>query len=331
MQNSQQTARVGLFFLLGVALIWVTFETLSGGKVFKDQGYHLVAGFESLKELKVGDDVRMAGVKIGEVEKTRLAGRRAEALLRISPDVKVKSDATATIVMAGLIGTNYLSVDLGSDAAGELSDGAEIRTKTTPDLNAVMSQIGELGKKLEGALGNIGGALTGDGKGGPGIIQKVDALVTENRENIAKTTANLQSITDKVNRGEGTLGKLINDGQLHADLVAGIAEIKAGATEAKTFIANAQTIIDQVKSGKGAVGALVFDAKAGDDMKASIANLRSVSDKLARGEGTLGKLLGDDTMFKDVQSMMKKANRALDGLDDSGPITAVGVLANGLF
>ncbi len=331
MQNSQQTARVGMFFLLGVALIWVTFETLSGGKVFKDQGYHLVAGFESLKELKVGDDVRMAGVKIGEVEKTRLAGRRAEALLRISPDVKVKSDATATIVMAGLIGTNYLSVDLGSDAAGELSDGAEIRTKTTPDLNAVMSQIGELGKKLEGALGNIGGALTGDGKGGPGIIQKVDALVTENRENIAKTTANLQSITDKVNRGEGTLGKLINDGQLHADLVAGIAEIKAGATEAKTFIANAQTIIDQVKSGKGAVGALVFDAKAGDDMKASIANLRSVSDKLARGEGTLGKLLGDDTMFKDVQSMMKKANRALDGLDDSGPITAVGVLANGLF
>ncbi len=155
--------------------------------------------------------------------------------------------------------------------------------------------------------------------------------MTENRENIAKTTANLQSITDKVNRGEGTLGKLINDGQLHADLVAGIAEIKAGATEAKTFIANAQTIIDQVKSGKGAVGALVFDAKAGDDMKASIANLRSVSDKLARGEGTLGKLLGDDTMFKDVQSMMKKANRALDGLDDSGPITAVGVLANGLF
>jgi phospholipid/cholesterol/gamma-HCH transport system substrate-binding protein len=331
MQNSQQTARVGMFFLLGVALIWVTFETLSGGKVFKDQGYNLVAGFESLKELKVGDDVRMAGVKIGEVEKTRLAGRRAEALLRISPDVKVKADATATIVMAGLIGTNYISLDLGTDAAGDLSDGAEIRTKTTPDLNAVMSQIGELGKKLEGALGNIGGALTGDGKGGPGIIQKVDALVTENRENIAKTTANLQSITDKVNRGEGTLGKLINDDKLHADLVAGIAEIKAGATEAKNFIANAQGIIDQVKSGKGAVGALVFDAKAGDDMKASIANLRSVSDKLARGEGTLGKLLSDDTMFKDVQSMMKKANRALDGLDDSGPITAVGVLANGLF
>ena len=54
MNNAQQTARVGLFFLLGLALIWVTFETLSDGKVFKDRGYTLIAGFESLKELKQG-------------------------------------------------------------------------------------------------------------------------------------------------------------------------------------------------------------------------------------------------------------------------------------
>ena len=45
MNNAQQTARVGLFFLLGLALIWVTFETLSDGKVFKDRGYTLIAGF----------------------------------------------------------------------------------------------------------------------------------------------------------------------------------------------------------------------------------------------------------------------------------------------
>lgn len=331
MNNFQQTARVGLFFLLGLALTWVTFETLRGGKVFKDQGYNLIAGFETLKELKEGDDVRMAGVKIGEVEKTRLAGRRAEAVLRISPDVKVKSDASATIIMAGLIGTNYIGIDLGTANAPDLAPGAEIRTKTTPDLNAVMSQIGDLGKKLEGAIGNLSDSLSGDGKGGPGVIQKIDQLVTENRESIAKTTANLQSITDKVNNGEGSLGKLINDPTLHNDLVSTLDEIKAGASEAKTFIANAQSIIDQVKSGKGTIGTLVFDQKAGDDLKASIANLRAVSDKISRGEGTLGKLLNDDSMLRDAQAIMKKADRALDGLDDTGPITAVGVVARGLF
>jgi phospholipid/cholesterol/gamma-HCH transport system substrate-binding protein len=330
MNNPQQTARVGLFFLLGLALTWVTFETLSGGKILKDKGYQLIAGFESLKSLKPGDEVRMAGVRIGEVQKTQLAGRRAEAILRIDSNIQIKADAVATIAMQGLIGTNTISIDLGSPNAPILQPGSEITTRTTPDLNTVMSQIGDLGKKLEGALGNLGGALTGDGKN-PGIVQKVDQLVTENRENIQKTTANLSSITDKVNKGEGTLGKLINDPTLHNDLVATLAEIKKGADEAKTFMANAQSIIDQVKSGKGTLGTLVFDQKAGDDLKASIANLKAVSDKISRGEGTLGKLLNDDSMLRDAQAIMKKADRALDGLDDTGPITAVGVVSRGLF
>jgi phospholipid/cholesterol/gamma-HCH transport system substrate-binding protein len=332
MINVQQTARVGLFFLLGLALTWVTFETLRGGKVFKDQGYNLVAPFESLKELKEGDDVRMAGVKVGEVEKTRLSGgRRAEALLRIDHRYKIKSDATASIVMAGLLGTNYVGIDLGTDAADDLRDGAEVRTKNTPDLNVIMSQVGELGKKLESAIGTLSGSLSGDGKGGMGIIQKIDVMVTENRESIQKTTSNLAQVTDKLNRGEGTLGKLINDPGLHHDLVATLTDIKQGAADARSFMANAQSIIDQVKTGKGTLGALIFDQKSGDDLKASIANLRAVSDKISRGEGTLGKLLNDDSLLRDAQAVMKKADRALDGLGDSGPITAVGVVANGLF
>ena len=331
MNNLQQTARVGLFFLLGLALIWVTFETLSGGKVFQDKGYTLIAGFESLKELKQGDEVRMAGVKIGIVEKTELAGsRRAEATLRIESKYKIKDDATATIVMAGLIGTNYIGIDLGSPTAPDLQPGAEIKTKVTPDLNSVMTQIGALGQKLEGALGNLGTAFGGDGKS-PGIIQKIDTLVTENREKIGTTMTNLQQITDKVNKGEGTLGKFINDPKLHDDLLSAVADIKSGAAEAKTFLANTQGIIDQIKAGKGAVGALVFDDKAGDDMRVSIANMRAISDKLAKGEGTLGKLINDDSMLRDAQAIMKKADRALDGLDDTGPITAVGVVAKGLF
>ena len=356
MNNTQQTVRVGLFFLLGLALTWVTFEALKGGKVGPDDGYTIVAGFETLKELKEGDQIRMAGVRIGNVKSTRLAksGVRAEALLQIDSKYAVKRDAVAMIVMEGLIGTNYISISLGSKDAPDLVPEAdrdpqhswfarlfpssraesgplaEIGTTSTPDLNAVMSQLGALGQKLEGSLGSLGSALTGDGKN-PGLIQKLDGVVTDNREKLGATMANLQQITERVNRGEGTLGRLISDPKLHDELVASIQEIRAGATEAKHFVANAQSLIDEVKRGRGVVGTLVFDQKTGDDLKASIANLRSVSDKISRGEGTLGKLLGDDSLLSDVRSIMKKADRALDGLDDSGPITAVGVVANGLF
>jgi phospholipid/cholesterol/gamma-HCH transport system substrate-binding protein len=354
MNNSQQTIRVGLFFLLGLALIWVTFETLTGGKVLKDEGYTLLAGFETLKELKEGDEVRMAGVRIGEVKSTRLGQRRAEAVLRIDGNVAIKSDSTAVIVMAGLLGTNYISVDLGTAGAPDLvpdekrraprsffarflpflrkdpPPAAEIRTRVAPDLNSVMTQVGSIGQKIEAALGSLGTAFSGDGQN-PGLLQKIDGLVTENREKVSATMTNLQSITDKVNKGEGTLGRLISDAKLHDELVATLAEIKAGATEAKGFLANAQSIVDQVKAGKGAIGTLVFDEKIGDDIRSSVATLRGVAEKIGRGEGTLGKLLNDDSLFRDTQAIMKKADRALDGLDDTGPITAVGVVYRGLF
>ncbi len=330
MNNAQQTARVGLFFILGLALTWVTFETLSGGTLFKNKGYTLVAGFESLKELKEGDEVRMAGVKIGSVEKTRLAGRRAEAVLRIDADAKIASDATASIVMAGLIGTNYIGIDLGTAGAAPLADGAEIQTRVTPDINTIMTEIGNLGQKLEGALSAFGTTLNGDGKGG-GLFQKLDKIVTDNSDRVSTTMTNLQEITTKLNKGEGTLGKLINDPALHDELIAAVAEIKSTASQAKGFITDAQGIIAQVKSGQGALGTLVYDETMANNLRVTVTNIRSVSDKLAKGEGTLGKLINDDTLYNTAQSTLKKADRALDGLGDSGPITAVGIVANSLF
>jgi phospholipid/cholesterol/gamma-HCH transport system substrate-binding protein len=110
-----------------------------------------------------------------------------------------------------------------------------------------------------------------------------------------------------------------------------VAELKLTRAQAKEFIANAQGIIDQVKAGKGTVGALVYDEQTAANVKASIQNVRDVSDKLAKGEGTLGKLINDDTLYNTAQNTLNKADRAIDGLNDSGPITAVGVVANALF
>ncbi len=332
MNNAQQTARVGLFFLLGLALTWVTFETLSGGKLFREDGYTIVAPFQSLKELKNGDEVRMAGVKIGIVDKTRLNSekRRAEAILRINADAKIPNDAVATISMAGLIGTNYIGVGLGSAGAPVLKPGDEIRTEASADLNTIMADLGHLGQKLEGALGAFGNAMGGNGKE-PGLFQKLDKLVTDNQEKFGATMTNLQEITTKVNHGEGTIGKLVNDPALYNQLVSTVQDIKGAAAGAKDFMANAQGIIDQVKSGKGTIGALVYDETAANDLKATMANIRSVSDKIAKGEGTLGKLINDDQLYQSAQSTLKKADRALDGMSDSGPVTAVGIVANSLF
>jgi phospholipid/cholesterol/gamma-HCH transport system substrate-binding protein len=310
--------------------VWVTFETLSDGKIFEEHTHTLIAGFNDLKQLKTGDEVRLAGVKVGSVEKTRLAGRRAEAVLEIDPKVPIAVDATASIVMSGLIGGNYVSIDMGSPGAPTLPDGAEIKTLETADLNTLMTEIGGLGKQLQDSLGSFSRALNGDSKGG-GIIQKLDKLVTDNSARVDATMSNLQDITGKINRGEGTLGKLVNDPKLHDELLATVDEIKATATQAKAFVSSAESMMDQIKSGQGTIGTLVYDQKSADDIKASIANIKSVSEKLAKGEGTLGKLINDPGLYDSAQVTIKKVDRTLDGLSDSGPVTAVGIVVNALF
>ena len=94
---------------------------------------------------------------------------------------------------------------------------------------------------------------------------------------------------------------------------------------------SAQGIVDQVKSGEGTLGSLLYDDSIGNDIKLSAANLRELSAKLNSGEGTLGRLINDDSLYLEAQNAVKKVNRAVDGLADQGPITAVGVAANSLF
>jgi phospholipid/cholesterol/gamma-HCH transport system substrate-binding protein len=329
MNNLQQTVRVGLFFLLGCALAWITFESLSGGQIFKKSGYTLVAPFANLKGLKNGDEVLMAGVKIGSVAETRLGNQRVEAVLTIDPKVQIPNDAVASVETSSLLGSQHLAVSFGTSAV-MLKNGDTIKTKNTVDMNEVIAQLGSLGAKLEGVADNIGKALGGDGGSGS-LFSKLDKLVDQNGPKLTDTIANLQDITTKMKNGEGTLGKLVNDPKLHDELVSAVGEIKAAAADAKVFMADTRGIVADVKAGKGAIGALLYDPATADNLKVSMNNIRELSAKLNSGQGTLGKFLADDSMYKDIQGVVKKADRALDSLGDQGPITAVGVVANALF
>ena len=88
--------------------------------------------------------------------------------------------------MAGLIGTNYIGIDLGSAGAAPLKPGDEIKTRVTPDINSIMSDLGSLGQKLEAAFSSFSTSISGDGKS-PGLFQKLDRVITENSEKVTAT------------------------------------------------------------------------------------------------------------------------------------------------
>jgi phospholipid/cholesterol/gamma-HCH transport system substrate-binding protein len=196
-------------------------------------------------------------------------------------------------------------------------------------MNEVIAKLGSLGDRLEQVVSDIGKNLGGGESGN--LFKRIDKLVTDNGPKLTESISNLQDITAKIRNGEGTIGKLVNDSKLHDDLLASINEIKGAATDARTFVSNAQSIIDQMKSGKGAFGTLVYDEQTGNEIKITLKNIREVTDKLNNGQGTLGRLINDDSLLREAQGTMRKVDRAVDGLADQGPITAVGVAAKSLF
>lgn len=332
MNTSMQSIRVGLFFILGVALIWVVFESLGHKSVFGDKGYGIIARFESLKQLKPGDDIRMAGVRIGSVAATRLGDGAVEAVLTIDTGIQIPVDSIGRIAAAGLLGNSFLSLDLGTRSLGYYQPGDTINTVEAIDLNDVLTKIGEFSEKMEGMMDNLGGALGGlSGGEGEGVFANLNRLVEENRENLAATVANLKSVSEKIDRGEGTIGRLLNDPALYDEVLAAVADIRTASANASRLTEDAADIFATIRQGKGAIGTLVYNDEIGKQIEVTLTNIREITDKLNNGEGTLGKLIADDTLFLDAKATLKKVDTALDGFSDQGPITAVGVGAQAIF
>ena len=331
MNQAQTNARVGIFFVLGIALLWITFQALHTGSFNVKDGYEVTAPFSSIRELKVGNEVRMAGVPIGAVTALRIANGRAEAVLSIKKEVSIYKDCVATIATSGLIGSNYVSLDLGNSGAGTIAPGDSLRTHDVPDFNKIMSDLGDLGADIKVAVGKIGAAFSDNPDGSPGLITNVNNLVNENRANLNASIANLNEITEKIRSGDGTLAKLINDPAAYDQLLAAVTEIKNAATEAKGFIGETQTVIADVKSGRGTIGTLIYDETTAQNLKAAVKNITDITNKMNSDESSFGQLITNDNLVRDVKVTLRKVDRAMDGAADSGPITAVGVVASGLF
>lgn len=327
MNHTYQTVRVGLFFLIGLALIYVVYSVIGDQRLREGSGYKIMATYDDIKTVTRGADVRMAGVRIGEVESTFLRNGRGEMALRIMAEYQIPADSVARIAIASLLGQNYIAVEYGSGSAF-LSGGDEILTEDSMDINKLFSQLGELGEKMSG----IADQFSGFGEGEMGdFFGNMNGLVSENRDSLGNIVKNLETLTATLNSTEGTIGKLINDDGAYNEIMATVAEIQGAAKDARGSLANVQGIFDRLERGDGTLGMLLNDDTIARNLNETVANFNKFSKQLSDGEGTLGKLLGDDELYRELQAILQKAQRALDGMGDAGPITAAGAVSGALF
>lgn len=325
-----QLLSLGVFVTIGIFLLWIFHQSLSQKIARESGGYTLYAVFQDLKQIQTGDDVRVAGVKVGLVQDVTLKSGKPTLSLMIEDGNRIPHDSIASIDMISLLGGNYVNLSLGSLGAPNLKEGDRILTRSSSDLNSIMRSIGNLGERLT-AITEPFDPNSKDDRGMGALFAKLNELVDENESKIETILDNLQSATNKLDKGDGTFAKLLNDPIAYSSLTDTLEEFQEVAHELKSLASDARAMIEHVKSGEGTLGQLVYNQDISDSLKRTVNNFEVFSEKLNTQEGTLGKLVNDDALYKDLRAVLNKAERTFDSVGDSGPTVAAGVAAQALF
>jgi phospholipid/cholesterol/gamma-HCH transport system substrate-binding protein len=194
-----RAVRFGVF-IVATLLILAGGVFLIGSKdLLLSSTYRLRAEFQNLAGLNNGAEVRVGGIHKGTVRRIELP-HRSDGKVTVVMDLErstqgvIKTDSVAPIKAEGLLGNKYIEISFGSEAAERVTNGDTIGSEPPLDPSDLIKKTGQI----------------------------LDAT--------QDTMQNVESISSKVNQGEGTVGELIDDKRIYQEASAAATQAKAGET-----------------------------------------------------------------------------------------------------
>ena len=242
--------------ILATTLLAVTIANVS---LKSATGY--TARFTDVTALNQGDDIRIAGVRVGQVEDIRVVDRRlAEVEFSIDGDRKLPASATATIKYRNLVGQRYIALEHGvGDADAVLAKGGVIpveRTKPALDLTVLFNGFKPLFQALNPEDINqlsyeIIQVLQGEGGTIDSLLRHTASLTStlaSKDQVIGEVIDNLNSVLDTVNSRGEQLSNLVTTVQ---QLVSGLAQDRQPIGDAITALGDLSSttagLLDQAR------------------------------------------------------------------------------------
>jgi phospholipid/cholesterol/gamma-HCH transport system substrate-binding protein len=142
MKKASIETAVGLFVLIGILCVGYLTVKLGKMEILGKDYYSVDAQFDSVTGLKVGANVEMAGVPIGQVEAIALDPERqvAHVRLKIQSSVVLTDDTIASVKTAGMIGDKYIKLSPGGSDLILKSGDTIIETESALDLEELISK-----------------------------------------------------------------------------------------------------------------------------------------------------------------------------------------------
>ncbi|MFQ5525620.1 MAG: MlaD family protein [Thermoanaerobaculia bacterium] len=305
--------------------------------------------FENVEGLASGSPVKLNGVTVGKVRGVVLPQAVDEELLtvRISLDRqyadRVRRDSLARIKTLGLLGDKYIEISSGSPESQVIEVDGEISAAPPTDVDRLLTS-GEDAVDNVVAISYSLRSILHRVEAGEGLLGEL-LMASEAGERVKKsvvdTVSNLESISGRLARGEGTIGTLLADDRLATRLEGSLERLEAlleqiesgeGALPAllsdpeikdelvetlaslRTAAEGTERIVADFHDNEGLLQRFLNDEafadEVGEDLRELIRNLNLVSEKLEKGEGSLGKILNDPHLYEAMDDIVVGINES---------------------
>jgi phospholipid/cholesterol/gamma-HCH transport system substrate-binding protein len=237
--NTKTQFKIGLFLSVGLLLILGSIFMLGADKAFFKSYVTLHAHFESVQGLAEGSVVSFGGITVGNIKKIRVVQGQnmIDAVIDVDKEYisRVTEGSMVEIRTQGALGDKYIFIIPGDPKNPPLKDDAVIQVAKATDLIGILSERASEAEKIFDILnemhrfskslnaGNRTEKILANLESTTSKLDKVAGStqkITEDLNNgkLKSSLEHLDSVMGKLDRGQGTLGALINDSSLHDQL-----------------------------------------------------------------------------------------------------------------
>ena len=284
--------------LFWIGLTFICFSVIFiGGLLYlqdisiKKSNYVFTVLFDNVQGLHMGDEVDMLGKKIGKVSQTRIKGQKIAVELSIdnSFSFSIPIDSKIEVKSEGIIGSKFISITPGYNRKDYILPGTIVDglrefdlTEITPDIVPMTQDLSAFARQLKAILGKEeGDKIRLTIKNIESFTAQLDSLISaKDRNNFQTTMKNLRDVTaelkEGINKEIDKLDQMLNS-------------VKAVTDKSDEL----STTISELR-------------KSSESFSSATQKLDMLLTKMENGEGTLGKLVNNDTLHENMNSLINE-------------------------
>lgn len=285
--------KIGIFAIIVILVSWWGISWLGGQDLFKSYNTYTVYYDEVSKDLQVSSRVYIRGVNVGNVQEIALDGDKVKVVIAVEEQyADMIPDNTVALITEGMMGGAQIVLEQG-DSKSIAEDGATLEGRLDEGLMGLLADKGtELIDNLNTTIGNL-----------DQTVSSVNGILDDNRENIGKVVANIESLSREVN-------SLVSNSK--GDINTALNDLTSFTTMLKENTASIESMLGNLNKFSGDLA----DSDIIANLTTTVEELNGIIATIESGEGSLGKLLKDDTIHNSLDETVNSLNALLTDLKE---------------